>query len=184
MKKILLFLILIYNCSYAQNLISNSSFESGSSSKPNGAGQLTECNNWVSLTANTGPCGDPGGSSPDWFKSTDPFYIMIDPNSSIIPAHTGAAFVGTGGNGEIIQQKLSNKLQPGLHLLKFFVRRPSTKLAPCTFPNPAPLPPNTQCYLFGACASPHTSLNIFLSKNKIEYLDINTGNAKKKQFAT
>ena len=181
MKRILLFLILTYNISYAQNLISNNSFESGSNSKPNGAGQLNECNNWVSLTTGTGPCGDSGGSSPDWFKSTEPFYRIIDANSSNISAHSGSAYVATAGNLEIIQQKLPNKLQPGLHLLKMFVKQsPINSPVPCTLPNPPPLPGNTQCFAFHVCgAKPHTGLNIFLSKNKIEYLDLNASNTKK-----
>lgn len=178
MKKIMIPLLIFCNNLYSQNLISNPSFEFGSSSKPKGIGQLNFCDNWKSLTTDPpGDCGDPGGSSPDWFKSQDPFLRVNG-----ITAHNGQAYAGTAKTGEIIQQKIP-KLTPGRHRLKMFVRGVPLEQV-CVRNLTEPYPPNGTCGNLNPCCgsgvsrTQHQSLNIFLSNSKIEYNDILNSNSK------
>jgi Secretion system C-terminal sorting domain len=164
MKKIII-LLLFYNNLSAQNLITNGSFELGNSTLPDRPGQLDECLFWKSLSVGT-DCSSPAGSSPDWYKSSNPFFRLPD-----VSAKTGQGYIGTGGTKEIIQQNFSNTLTPGRYRLKMFVRASSKFNSGRDFSCVLNDATNPACFFPFPCdnRSVHGSLNIFISKSKILY---------------
>ena len=117
-------LFLIYLKSFSQtNLLNNSSFEyPDPSNYPNGVAQVEKLDFWKDdLNKVYKDCSDDYIDnkediyfhSPDWFKNSYQHHIMKEyPNCIPVDGHNGYGYVGMG-NGELIEQNLSNPLING-----------------------------------------------------------------------
>jgi Secretion system C-terminal sorting domain len=165
--KILIFICLsiFTRIGQAQNLISNHSFESGSSNKPNNVAQLVDCSNW---DANQYSSSGDIIHSPDWFDSRPGFLSIwnLRLNGAGQPLRmtprTGNRFAGLLC-GETLEQNLSAPLEScQKYRLSFFIKQPERFKLILANNSPAP-------NVFGSGVG--VRLKIFLSPDKIKYKD-------------
>ncbi len=162
--KFLIIIIFCYTSLKSQNLISNPSFEAiGTPSFPFPAlpwlpSMLAASDSWHSLAEVGETCDNSNliRSTPDLFK-VGTFTIHF----GAITGNTGTTYAGMTG-AEIIQQKLSQPLQPGRYRIKLFVRSAASS------------PGLVNSHLTPGCSffflrdiSP--TINIFVHDSKIEY---------------